>query len=469
MGIFKKIFKGIGKVFKKIGRGIKKAFKAFGKFMGKIGFVGQLAMMFLFPAGIGALFTKGLGQLGAKLAAVSGNGMFAKAAAGIGQVMTKAANFVTKVRSGFSSITNGIKEFGKTALNKLPFVNIDGAAANFFGEGSAWSKTQAGFAETGKLSEALKSGKLEITDPTVNIKDLSNRVGITQTDLRRLNEGMFNKDGLINLGSEGMANVNLDLTTGFKTNFTPASTAESQATVQQAVSGVTSTPTTIDPRTATGKKSGMTTQYSADPQDMWSDPDELLINPEQTAYREAVKEAATIKSVKPVAEAAAGFKPPLSTGESDYIQKTWPKEALQNQKVTPKDSIATLENKAVDIEKASLERGLTKKEEEGWWKRFGEKTGAELDPSRAGLMRWGSNVQNLAGMFESPPDAPWGFRGSGLQDYHTGFGYQPPQPDMMQPPNNYGVQSLAEMLQYYGAYTPEQPWFLSPQYARSFG
>ena len=48
MGLLKKVFKGIGKVFKIIGRGIKKAFKAFGKFMGKIGFVGQMAMMFLF-------------------------------------------------------------------------------------------------------------------------------------------------------------------------------------------------------------------------------------------------------------------------------------------------------------------------------------------------------------------------------------------------------------------------------------
>ena len=58
MGLLKKVFKGIGKVFKKIGRGIKKAFKAFGKFMGKIGFVGQMAMMFLFPAGIGNMFIK---------------------------------------------------------------------------------------------------------------------------------------------------------------------------------------------------------------------------------------------------------------------------------------------------------------------------------------------------------------------------------------------------------------------------
>ena len=88
MGIIKNIFKGIGKVFKKIGKGIKKAFKAFGKFMGKIGFVGQLAMMFLFPAGIGSMFLKGLGKLGATLASATGNSVFSAAARGIGNVLT---------------------------------------------------------------------------------------------------------------------------------------------------------------------------------------------------------------------------------------------------------------------------------------------------------------------------------------------------------------------------------------------
>ena len=58
MGIFKKI----GKVFKKIGKGVKKVFKKFGKFMGKIGIVGQIAMMFVLP-GIGAALMKGFGAL----------------------------------------------------------------------------------------------------------------------------------------------------------------------------------------------------------------------------------------------------------------------------------------------------------------------------------------------------------------------------------------------------------------------
>ena len=111
MGIFKKIGKGIKKVFSKIGRGIKKAFKGFGKFMGKIGFAGQLAMMFLFPAGIGSLLTKGLGKLGTALqAAGAQGGMLSKAFTGVGQILTKAQKFVTTVRSGFSSLTNGIKE-----------------------------------------------------------------------------------------------------------------------------------------------------------------------------------------------------------------------------------------------------------------------------------------------------------------------------------------------------------------------
>ena len=53
------------KTFKKIGKGIKKAFMKFGKFMGKIGVLGQVAMMFILP-GIGAALMKGVtGAFGA--------------------------------------------------------------------------------------------------------------------------------------------------------------------------------------------------------------------------------------------------------------------------------------------------------------------------------------------------------------------------------------------------------------------
>ena len=63
MGFFKKIFKGVKKGFKSIGKGIKSAFKKFGKFMGKIGILGQIAMMFIMP-GIGGALMKGLGGIG---------------------------------------------------------------------------------------------------------------------------------------------------------------------------------------------------------------------------------------------------------------------------------------------------------------------------------------------------------------------------------------------------------------------
>jgi hypothetical protein len=62
MGLFKKVFKGIGKVFKKIGKGVKSVFKKFGKFMNKIGIVGNIAMMFILP-GIGAALAKGFGAI----------------------------------------------------------------------------------------------------------------------------------------------------------------------------------------------------------------------------------------------------------------------------------------------------------------------------------------------------------------------------------------------------------------------
>ena len=72
MGFFKKIFKGIGKVFKKIGKGIKKAFKGFGKFMGKIGVVGQIAMMFI-P--FGQIFAPMLQSLQSTFLGVLGKGL----------------------------------------------------------------------------------------------------------------------------------------------------------------------------------------------------------------------------------------------------------------------------------------------------------------------------------------------------------------------------------------------------------
>jgi len=79
------------KSFKKIGNGIKSAFMKFGKFMGKIGVVGQIAMMFILP-GIGAALLKGVtGAFGAivgQTAAQAGAAAAGTAAAGTAATTT---------------------------------------------------------------------------------------------------------------------------------------------------------------------------------------------------------------------------------------------------------------------------------------------------------------------------------------------------------------------------------------------
>ena len=169
MGIFKKIGKGIKKVFKKIGKAIKKQFKRFGKFMNKIGVLGQVAMMFILP-GVGGALMKGLsgafksivGQTAAQAGATAAagtaaagtaaagagtaTGMMASKSAlirGAGTVLQSAGNFVSAGAKAFSTVTEGITsfmgEFTKTALNKIPGVDIGSAAPSF---GDAWQNVQ---------------------------------------------------------------------------------------------------------------------------------------------------------------------------------------------------------------------------------------------------------------------------------------------------------------------------------------
>jgi len=192
MGIFSKIGKGIKKVFKKIGKAIKKGFKKFGKFMGKIGILGQIAMSFILPGiggalmkGIGSTFSKIVGktavkagtkvatdaattaatktaaEVGTKAAAkevagkavenvatkaVEGSGMLGSKSAlvrGAGKVLEAAGNFVGTGVKAFKTVTEGISsfigEFSKTALNKIPGINIGSAAPTM---GDAWQNVQ---------------------------------------------------------------------------------------------------------------------------------------------------------------------------------------------------------------------------------------------------------------------------------------------------------------------------------------
>ena len=136
MGLFKKIFKGIGKVFKKIGKAIKRAFKKVGKFFGKLGIFGQIALAFT-PLGpmLQGLF-RGLGQGALR---VIGEGL--KSAnplvKGASWMIDTARRVVTGVKAGFKTVTGAATSFventGRFLGKKMGF-DI-GGPTKFFGRG----------------------------------------------------------------------------------------------------------------------------------------------------------------------------------------------------------------------------------------------------------------------------------------------------------------------------------------------
>ena len=246
MGFLSKAWKGVKKGFKSIGKGIKSAFKSFGKFMGKIGVVGQIAMMFILPgvgqalmSGIGNAFGAVVGQTAAQATAATaaatasaatatagaaataavgtGTATAAQAAAieagkvastelakgvatktltktvvdgvttyagkaggmlgssnaiisGAGKVLQAASNFVRVGANAFSTVTEGISsfigEFGKTALNKIPGVTIEGAAGTF---GGAWENVQANVMTNATKTMASFNKAIGYTPPPVAV------------------------------------------------------------------------------------------------------------------------------------------------------------------------------------------------------------------------------------------------------------------------------------------------------------
>ena len=246
MGFLSKAWKGVKKGFKSIGKGIKSAFKSFGKFMGKIGIVGQIAMMYILPvvgqslmSGIGNAFGAAVGQTAAQATAATaaatasaatatagaaataavgtGTATAAQAAAieagkvastelakgvatktltktvvdgvttyagkaggmlgssnaiisGAGKVLQAASNFVRVGANAFSTVTEGISsfigEFGKTALNKIPGVNIKSAAGTF---GGAWENVQANVMTNATKTMASFNKAIGYTPPPVAV------------------------------------------------------------------------------------------------------------------------------------------------------------------------------------------------------------------------------------------------------------------------------------------------------------
>jgi hypothetical protein len=144
MGFFKKVFKKVKKGFKSIGKGIKSAFKKIGKFMGKIGIVGQLALMFT-PVGamMGSLFS-GIGNAAGQAfrgitGALAQGGKIAQAA---GKVLEAGGSFAKAGHSAFKTVTDGvttfIREFSGAALNQVG-ISTDIVSEDFT---AAWNATQ---------------------------------------------------------------------------------------------------------------------------------------------------------------------------------------------------------------------------------------------------------------------------------------------------------------------------------------
>lgn len=100
------------------------------------------------------------GMLGSKSAIISG----------AGKVLQAASNFVKVGANAFSTVTEGITsfvgEFGKTALNKIPGVNIEGAAGTF---GGAWDNVQANVMNNATKTMASFNKAIGYTPPPVAV------------------------------------------------------------------------------------------------------------------------------------------------------------------------------------------------------------------------------------------------------------------------------------------------------------
>ena len=209
MGFFKKLGKIISKPFRVIGKHVKKQFKRFGKFMGRIGIVGQIAMMFILP-GVGAALAKGFGALwsgvigqtaaqGAAAAAATGaattaaataGGASAAAAAasgataaagvstaasgllgssnailrGAGMVLEKGAQFARTIQAGYKTVSQAVTgvftETGKWIGGKLGMKTAEGAAMK-----GTWANYSKGVTDSfAKLGDKAAEFWSPITD-----------------------------------------------------------------------------------------------------------------------------------------------------------------------------------------------------------------------------------------------------------------------------------------------------------------
>jgi len=204
--VFKKIKKGVKSAFKSIGKGIKSAFKKIGKFMGKIGIVGQLALMF---TPIGAVMGKVLGSIGGAVGKAIGTGIGKMTASsnvlvkGAGKILEAGAKFAKAGHSAFRTVTDGVstfvKEFTGAALEKVGIKT--GIESKTFGQ--AWKATQEAVStRAGEVMAAFDTniaGTSSVT-PTGDVQAGGEKMDIktdvkadVQADLKKVPEVTSNK------------------------------------------------------------------------------------------------------------------------------------------------------------------------------------------------------------------------------------------------------------------------------------
>jgi len=220
MGFFSKVWKGIKTGVKSIGKGIKSAFKKFGKFMGEIGILGQVAMMFILPGigeMIGSAWTGIAGQTAAQATATA-TANAATAAAGQAAAQTAAA-------AGATTATQAVAiEAGKAASAKLAEGVATKTLTKTVVDGVATYASKA----TGLMAKqgiAQSAGKL--------MQFVGNSVGTVGNAFNNLTKGItdtltnFSKTATNNLANKiGMDNVFKDAASNF---FGPGDSAFSRS------------------------------------------------------------------------------------------------------------------------------------------------------------------------------------------------------------------------------------------------
>ena len=142
--------------FKRIGQGVKKGVQKFGKFMGKIGILGQIAMMFILPA-IGGMMLRGLGSLTGLSGAAAQAGVAAAGGTATGAAaMGTASGFTAAAAGSSSALAKGVawtlktaQRFANSPLLK-PFKTVTDAVNSFMKNTVGYVGSKVGLGNIGK-------------------------------------------------------------------------------------------------------------------------------------------------------------------------------------------------------------------------------------------------------------------------------------------------------------------------------